>query len=76
MKDYKNGSHTVWDRKYHLVWITKYRYPVLVGDVGLRSTSRFRAPFGLACEVPVIGENDQNPQHRGETLKLERCDFD
>ena len=36
MKDYKSGSHTVWDCKYHLVWITKYRYPVLVGDVGQR----------------------------------------
>lgn len=32
MKDYKSGSHTVWDCKYHLVWITKYRYPVLVGE--------------------------------------------
>src|SRR5580658_7384389 len=32
MKDYKRGSHTVWDCKYHLVWITKYRYPVLVGQ--------------------------------------------
>ena len=32
MKDYKKGSHTVWDCKYHLVWITKYRYPVLVGN--------------------------------------------
>ena len=37
MKDYKSGSHAVWDCKYHLVWITKYRYPVLVGDVGLRA---------------------------------------
>src|ERR1700733_1314016 len=35
MKDYKRGSHTVWDCKYHLVWITKYRYSVLVGDVGI-----------------------------------------
>jgi putative transposase len=32
VKDYKKGSHTVWDCKYHLVWITKYRYPVLVGS--------------------------------------------
>ncbi len=32
MKDYKRGSHTVWDCKYHLVWITKYRYAVLVGN--------------------------------------------
>ncbi len=35
MRDYKAGSHTVWDCKYHLVWITKCRYPVLAGDVGL-----------------------------------------
>jgi putative transposase len=32
VKDYKKGSHTVWDCKYHLVWITKYRYPVLLGS--------------------------------------------
>jgi putative transposase len=32
VKEYKKASHTVWDCKYHLVWITKYRYPVLVGQ--------------------------------------------
>ena len=32
MKNYRKGSHTVWDCKYHLVWITKYRYPVLTGS--------------------------------------------
>ena len=42
MKDYKRGSHAVWDCKYHLVWITKYRYPVLVGDVGLRTRELLR----------------------------------
>ena len=42
MKDYKPGSHAVWDCKYHLVWITKYRYPVLVGDVGLRARELLR----------------------------------
>ena len=30
MEDYKRGSHTVWDCKYHLVWTTKYRYQCLV----------------------------------------------
>ena len=42
MKDYKSSSHAVWDCKYHLVWITKYRYPVLVGDVGLRARELVR----------------------------------
>jgi putative transposase len=36
MESYKRGSHTVWDCKYHLVWVTKYRFPVLGGDVGQR----------------------------------------
>ena len=35
MEACKSGSHTVWDCKHHLVWTTKYRYQVLVGDVGL-----------------------------------------
>jgi putative transposase len=42
MEAYKRGSHTVWDRKYHLVWITKYRYPVLAGDVGIRGRELLR----------------------------------
>jgi len=42
MRDYKAGSHTVWDCKYHLAWITKYRYPVLVGDVGQRTRELLR----------------------------------
>ena len=42
MKDYRKGSHTVWDCKYHLVWATKYRYPVLAGDVGKRAREILR----------------------------------
>ena len=42
MKDYKRGSHTVWDCKYHLVWTTKYRYQVLKGEVGERCRELLR----------------------------------
>lgn len=42
MENYKRGSHTVWDLKYHLVWTTKYRYKVLGGDVGLRCRELIR----------------------------------
>ncbi len=42
MQDYKRGSHTVWDCKYHLVWATKYRYSVLSGDVGERCRALLR----------------------------------
>jgi putative transposase len=36
MEHYRRSSHTVFDIKYHLVWITKYRKPVLRGPVGER----------------------------------------
>jgi hypothetical protein len=42
MQDYKRGSHTIWDCKYHIVWVTKYRYPILVGDVGERARELLR----------------------------------
>ena len=42
MQEYKRGSHTVWDCKYHLVWATKYRYQVLGGEVGHRCRELLR----------------------------------
>ena len=36
MQYYRTTSHTTFDCTYHIVWITKYRYPVLVGDIGTR----------------------------------------
>ncbi len=34
--DYRKTSHAIYDLKYHLVWITKYRKSVLRGEIGLR----------------------------------------
>ena len=36
MKLYRRGPHTVFDLKYHLVWTTKYKKPILTGKVGVR----------------------------------------
>ena len=36
MTDYTHGKHTVYHHRYHLVWITKYRYKVLQGELRLR----------------------------------------
>ena len=33
MQNYRKGSHTVYDCKYHIVWITKYRKQVMVGPI-------------------------------------------
>ena len=36
MQRYRKTSHSVYDLKYHFVFTTKFRKPVLRGDVGLR----------------------------------------
>jgi putative transposase len=36
MSDQRRGSHTVTRLTVHLVWVTKYRYPVLKGEVQKR----------------------------------------
>jgi putative transposase len=52
MEAYKRSGRTVWDRKYHLVWVTKYRYSVLGGDVGIRCRELLRET-ALAHEMVV-----------------------
>ncbi len=37
MENYTRGSHTVYHHRYHLVWITKYRYRVLSGQIQIRA---------------------------------------
>ena len=36
MQNYRKTSHTTYDCKYHIVWITKYRKKVMVGIVAER----------------------------------------
>ena len=36
MENYRTSAHTRFDIKYHFVWITKYRKPVLSGQAAIR----------------------------------------
>jgi putative transposase len=36
MEHYRKSSHTVYDLKYHFVWVTEYRKPVLKGEIAER----------------------------------------
>ena len=53
MGEYHHSGHAVWDIKYHLIWITKYRYKVLVGEVGERARDLLRQ-ICAAREVRII----------------------
>ena len=36
LMSYRKTSHSVYDLKYHVVWITKYRKQVLKGEIAIR----------------------------------------
>jgi putative transposase len=42
MKQYRKASHCVYDIKYHIVWITKYRKPILRKEIGTRTRELIR----------------------------------
>ena len=39
MVEYRKGPHTVYDIQYHFVWVTKYRYHVLRGELAEQTES-------------------------------------
>ena len=41
-KHYRKSSHSVFSIELHIVWITKYRYKVLKGDVAIRTRDMMR----------------------------------
>ena len=42
MENYRKSSHCTYDIKYHIVWITKYRKPVIVGKIAHRTRELIR----------------------------------
>ena len=58
---YRRGAHTVTELKYHFVWQTKYSYPVLRGDIGLR----LREVLRMICveQGMTIVQGNIRPNH-------------
>ena len=61
MTEYRSSSHTVYDIKYHFVWITKYRYKILRGKIAIRA----REILKQGCEANgfVILKGSLGPDH-------------
>ena len=51
--EYRQGSHTVFRIQYHFVFVTKYRYQVLKGDIGLRARELIRETCNTS-EIEII----------------------
>ena len=61
--DYRYGSHTVFKIEYHFVWVTKYRYQVLKGDIALRVRELVKQTCE-AFEIRIVkGVVSKDPVH-------------
>ena len=40
--EYRRGSYSIFDVKYHIIWVAKYRYQILTGDIALRDRELIR----------------------------------
>lgn len=49
-EEYNKSSHVTYDIKYHIIWVTKYRYKVLGGNMSLRLREMIRQ----GCEARNI----------------------
>jgi len=63
MSEYRHGSHSVFAIHLHLVWITKYRKPVLVGDVALQTRELLREICRLESAEIIKGHISKDHVH-------------
>lgn len=50
MTEYRKSSHAIYDIKYHIIWVTKYRYKILTGEIA----TRLRELLRQGCEAREI----------------------
>ena len=53
MAEYRHTAHATFDLKYHVIWITKYRYKILRGRIAERARDLIRQVC-QAREVVII----------------------
>jgi len=53
--EYRYGSHTIFQIEYHFVWVTKYQYKVLKGEIADRVRELVRQTCE-AFEIRIIRE--------------------
>ena len=54
MEHYRKSAHCTYDIKYHIIWITKYRKPVLTGKIAERTRELLRM-VSKENEVEILG---------------------
>ncbi len=63
MDDDRHGAHSVFEIHLHLVWVTKYRKPVLAGAVGSRVRDLIREICGASDVLIIKGHVSKDHVH-------------
>src|SRR3954454_2980451 len=63
MNEYRHGSHSVFEIHLHLVRVTKYRKPVLVGPIGKRARELIREICGTHDVQILKGQISKDHVH-------------
>ena len=63
MAEYRHSGHALCDIKYHLVWITKYRYKILRGEVAERARDLIRQICHAREVIIMRGSVSPDPIH-------------
>jgi putative transposase len=75
--EYRKGSHTVYNIQYHFVWVTKYRYHVLEGEVKLRVREIIRQNMSATRFADRTRARKQRPcSHLGFSPNAYVCESD
>jgi len=53
MVEYRTSGHTLWDIRYHIIWIAEYRYKVLRGEIAEHASEMVRE-ISRAREVTIV----------------------
>ena len=67
--EYRYGSHTVYKIQYHFVFVTKYRYQVLKGEVGLKARELIRQTC-QAFEIEILNEKKGSSRTPSSAINL------
>ena len=70
MSKYRKGSHIIYDCKFRLVWITKYRYRILSGKIALRTREIMRIVCQELDVAIVKGHLSQDHVHMLDIYRM------
>lgn len=63
MKDYRRGSHCIHKLVYHMVFVTKFRKPLITEDMGQYLIKRTEELFAMKDGGLISGETDKDHMH-------------